>query len=104
MLRIGIYAAAAVIVTGLLWLLITGEGGYPEDTYPTSFTDIASGVADWKPVAVIEAGLFLLILTPVMRVVVSLFTFLHEKDYRFAWITALVLVILIISFALGKAG
>ncbi|WP_229752591.1 DUF1634 domain-containing protein [Paenibacillus physcomitrellae] len=104
MLRIGIYLAAAVIIVGLLWLLITGEGGYPEDTYPTSFMGIVNGVGDWKPVAVIEAGLLLLILTPVLRVVVSLFVFLREKDYRFVAITALVLLILIISFALGKAG
>ncbi|ANS77368.1 hypothetical protein AWM70_21115 [Paenibacillus yonginensis] len=104
MLRIGIYVAAAVIIIGLLWLLITGEGGYPKDTYPTSFMGIINGVADWKPVAVIEAGLLLLILTPVLRVFVSLFVFLQEKDYRFVAITALVLVILIISFALGKAG
>ncbi|GJM76122.1 hypothetical protein HMSSN036_83380 [Paenibacillus macerans] len=39
-----------------------------------------------------------------LRVFVSLFVFLAEKDYRFVLITAVVFVILIASFLLGKAG
>ncbi|MNO06317.1 hypothetical protein D3C81_2280520 [compost metagenome] len=57
-----------------------------------------------KSVAIIQTGLLLLILTPVFRVFVSLFVFWAEKDYRFVLITAVVFVILIASFLLGKAG
>ncbi len=46
-------------------------------------------------------GLFCLILTPVLRVVVSLFTFLKEKDYLYVGITGIVLIILVISFLIG---
>ncbi|AWB43216.1 DUF1634 domain-containing protein [Paenibacillus sp. CAA11] len=104
LLRIGVVLAALVIFAGLVQLLITGDSGYPEDTYPTGFGAIWSGLLEWKSVAVIETGLLLLILTPIFRVVVSLVTFLQEKDYKFVAISSIVLVILIISFVIGKAG
>ncbi|MGZ7443184.1 DUF1634 domain-containing protein [Paenibacillus sp. TH7-28] len=104
MLRIGVILAAAVIIAGLLLFLVTGNTGYPGDTFPTSFGDIASGLVALKSAAIIQTGLLLLILTPVLRVFVSLFVFLAEKDYLFVLITAIVFVILIISFLLGKAG
>lgn len=104
MLRVGVMLAAAVIVIGLVQFLVTGDSGYPEDTYPTSLGAIMSGLLALKSVAVIQTGLLLLILTPVFRVFVSLFLFWAEKDYRYVIITAIVFIILILSFVLGKAG
>lgn len=104
MLRIGVILAAVVIVTGLIQYLVTGDSGYPGDTYPTSFNAIVSGLLAFKAAAVVQTGLLLLILTPVLRVFVSLFLFWAERDYRYVVITAVVFVILILSFALGKAG
>ena len=46
-------------------------------------------------------GIFLLILTPVLRVVISIYAFAKEKDHLYVWITSIVLVILIISFIIG---
>ncbi|MBC6179116.1 DUF1634 domain-containing protein, partial [Listeria welshimeri] len=60
-----------------------------------------SGLSTLKPYAIMMFGLFCLILTPVLRVVVSLFTFLKEKDYLYVGITGLVLDILVISFLIG---
>lgn len=74
LLRIGVVLSAIIIVFGLVMLFITGESGYPE-TYPTSLTAIFSGLGTLKPYAIMMFGLFCLILTPVLRVVVSLFTF-----------------------------
>ncbi|MBW4840194.1 MAG: DUF1634 domain-containing protein [Paenibacillaceae bacterium] len=104
MLRIGVMLAAIVIVTGLVQYLVTGDSGYPGDTYPTSFGAMMSGLVAFKAAAVIQTGLLLLILTPVFRVFISLFLFWAERDYRYVIITAVVFVILILSFALGKAG
>lgn len=101
-LRIGVLLAAVVIIVGLVQYLVTGESGYPKDTYPMGFTAIWNGLLAWKSVAVMEVGLLLLIFTPVLRVLVSLFAFVVEKDYRFVAITSLVLVILLISFILGE--
>ncbi|MCM3342821.1 DUF1634 domain-containing protein [Paenibacillus sp. MER TA 81-3] len=103
-LRIGVLTSAAVIVTGLLLFLITGQSGYPEQTYPTTVIGIVTGLVEGKAYAIMMAGLSLLILTPVFRVAVSIFVFLKEKDYLYVMITSLVFLILMISFALGKIG
>ena len=49
------------------------------------------------------AGLLLLIATPVLRVAVSIFAFVYEKDKVFVIITSIVLGLLLLSFILGKA-
>jgi uncharacterized membrane protein len=54
--------------------------------------------------AIVIVGLLLLILTPVMRVAISILAFAYEEDWNFVWITSVVLLFLLISFFLGKAG
>ena len=103
-LRIGVLISAGVIMWGLLQLLITGVSGYPEGTYPVTLGSVIQGITELKSVAIIQTGLFLLILTPVLRVASSLFVFLKEKDYLYVGITLTVLSILILSFLLGKVG
>ncbi len=49
-------------------------------------------------------GIFLLILTPVLRVVVSIYAFIKENDKLYAWITTVVLVILVIAMLIGYFG
>jgi len=52
----------------------------------------------------ITLGLLLLIATPVMRVALSIIIFLIERDLLYIGITTIVFVILLISFAVGRAG
>lgn len=101
-LQVGVLASAAVTLIGFLMFLITGGSGYPGSTYPTNPLLIFQGLASFKPYAIILTGLFILILTPVFRVGVSIIVFLKEKDYLYVKITALVFAILIVSFLLGK--
>lgn len=98
----GVALSAAVILIGLVMFFATGKSGYPGSTFPTSPLAVFAGAAALKPYAVMLAGLFILILTPVLRVGVSVLIFLKEKDFRYVAITALVFVILIVSFLLGK--
>lgn len=102
-LKIGVLLSAAVMLIGLLMFLITGNSGYAGDIYPTNPLLILAGVAALKPYAIIMTGLFILILTPVVRVGVSIIVFLKEKDYTYVAISGLVFIILIISFLIGKA-
>lgn len=101
-LRIGVLASAITMAIGLIMLIISGNTGYPGDTFPTSISQILYGLVSLKPYAVILTGLFILILTPVFRVGISIVTFLIEKDYLYVTITSIVFIILIISFLLGK--
>lgn len=103
-LQIGVLLSAAVILTGLTIFLITGQSGYAGNRYPTNFAAIIGGVAALRPYAIILTGLFLLILTPIFRVGISILIFFRERDFAYVGITALVFVILIVSMLLGKAG
>ncbi|MFD1441171.1 MULTISPECIES: DUF1634 domain-containing protein [Lacticaseibacillus] len=103
-LRIGVIVAATVIGIGLLMFLIEGTGGYPAGAHPSRPAAILQGVIALKPYAVLMLGLFLLILTPVLRVVVSIYAFIKEKDRLYTWITTVVLVILIGAMVIGYLG
>ena len=100
-LRIGVAVSATLLIIGMLLAIIHGGTGYSEYQCPTTFTEIFSGIAAFKAGAVIMLGLFCLILTPVLRVVVSIYAFAKEGDYLYVWITVIVLVILIIGMAIG---
>lgn len=102
LLRVGVLLSAAVILAGLVLYLITGASGYANDLYPTNPLLILSGVLTLKPYAIILTGLFILILTPIFRVGVSIIIFIKEKDKLYILITSLVLIILIVSLILGK--
>ncbi|MCA1668231.1 MAG: DUF1634 domain-containing protein [Thermomicrobia bacterium] len=52
----------------------------------------------------IGLGLLVLIATPVVRVAATLVGFIRAKDPPYIAITAIVLAVLLFSFALGKAG
>lgn len=103
-LRVGVFVAAAVIVAGLAMFLVEGTGGYPANAHPSRPAAIIQGAIALKPYAVLMVGLFLLILTPVLRVVVSIYAFFKEQDWLYTWITTAVLVILIGAMVIGYLG
>ncbi|MFD1417895.1 DUF1634 domain-containing protein [Companilactobacillus keshanensis] len=98
-LRIGVVTSAIVIVIGIMLYFLNGSG-YSEG-FPTRFSTIINGIVAGKSYAIIMLGIFLLILTPVLRVVVSIYAFYKEKDTMYVVITTVVLVILIIAMLLG---
>ena len=63
--------------------------------------EIVSGAAHSRARSVIQLGVLLLIGTPLMRVVFSLFGFALERDYKYVVITSIVLVILLYSLISG---
>ena len=119
-LRVGVSASAICILLGVIVLFITGNTGYgaaftnlsqvthfssgAQGRFPTAPGEVIAGLAQFKPYALIALGLLLLILTPVIRVAASIVIFLLERDYAYVLITAVVLLILIVSFLLGKTG
>lgn len=124
-LRSGVLVSAAFILVGAILFLVTGKSGYSSDLnasqgvgtytqyhtatksnlyFPTNPGDIFAGLVAFKAFGIIAFGLLLLILTPILRVTVSVFTFALEKDWLYVIFTIFVLVVLIVSFFLGKAG
>ena len=108
-LRTGVIVSAAVIVVGIIMLVFHGLAGLTGGiatamNFPPTFGAVLSGVAKLDPVSVITLGLLLMIITPVTRVAVSIIAFAMERDWRYVAITTVVLIVLLVSFALGKAG
>lgn len=101
-LRIGVIISIAIMIIGLLMLTIKGgNGGYSNNHFPTSFVAIGKGLLALKPDAVLMLGVFFLILTPVLRVIVSIYAFFKEHDYLYTYITVFVLIILIGAMIAG---
>lgn len=53
--------------------------------------------------SIVTAGIALFILLPIMRLILMLGVFLHQRDYRFSAIAALVLAIVAAGLLVGAA-
>ena len=73
----------------------------PGAAFPHSVSDVIDGFLQLRGQAIVMAGLLLLIVTPVVRVAVSILAFIYQRDRVFTFITAMVLSLLVLSFFLG---
>lgn len=104
-LRIGVSAACLVaFIGGVLYLFQHGAEQLPDYstfTYgnaPAEYTTwhgIFAGLFGFTAIGWIQTGVLILLLTPVLRVLLSLFDFLRERDWLYAFITAVVLAVII---------
>ena len=69
-----------------------------------SWHNVVYGSIHGDPISVMMLATALLILTPVMRVVVSIYAFAVDKDFKYVFITSIVLFIMIVTVALGVLG
>jgi len=76
-LRFGVMASSACLAVGLVLVLINGQGG-------------VAGV-------LLQAGIIILLATPVARVVVSIVQYASARDWTFFTLTMIVLVELMAS-------
>ena len=83
-LRIGSIASTSILAVGLAIALVA-----------PSFAPAQ---------AIIRAGLFVLLLTPVSRVVASVFEYVTDRDWLFAALTFAVLAIILGSLVIGAMG
>lgn len=98
-LRIGVILSAVLVAAGFLLFLFrpaatAGAGA--------NVAAVAAGVLRLDPGAIINLGLLVLIGTSVFRVAAAALAFGVEGDYAYAVICTLVLLVLLVSFALGK--
>ncbi len=105
LLRTGVITAGTVVVIGAVLFLVRHGLEIPSyhifKAVPFNFSDFGNlfrGVIAFRSVPIMELGVLLLIATPVLRVVFSVFAFVYEKDYMYVIFTLIVLVVLIFSF------
>ena len=109
-LRIGVALAGLIALAGgigYLWrhgsetlpdLSHFSYNALPEnaETY-TTLGGIFGSVGQMNPIGWIQFGVLVLILTPFLRVVISFFDFLKQRDWLYAGITAFVLGVIILN-------
>ena len=118
-LRAGVLLSAAVILVGILSFALMQDTGYARvlphhlqdiltfhqasgpGFFPTSLPAVLQGAMAGKPYAIIGLGMLLLILTPIVRVALSVFFFLAQRDWLYVGITLFVLAVLTFSLFSG---
>jgi len=100
-LAIGTYGSACVLVFGFVLSLLFPNQPDIQVKQLLSFSFYLNQLLGLQAQAIIYTGLFLLILTPVLRVIVSIWSFAKEKDWLYVGITVVVLIVLLSSFVYG---
>jgi len=106
-LRAGVIIAGAITLLGIVLFMALGtrtgqslslhqilHGGPP---IPLTPDEILNGVDTGKPLEIVYLGLFVLILTPVTRVAMTIVLFAKQRDWTFVVLTSIVLGVLILG-------
>lgn len=109
LLRYGVWISLAVaFIGGIVYLMHHGNEIEDYSVFKENnknifevITSVYNGLIQGKGDSIIFSGIILLFLTPVFRVILSLFSFLLEKDYLYVVITTIVIGIIILSISFG---
>ena len=114
-LRLGVAASMTLILLGMLLSFLHHREDvsspaelqrltHPGNAVPQSLPGVIDGIKHLRGQSIVSAGLLLLILTPVIRVVASILSFVVQGDRTYVIITSVVLLLLLLSFVLGRAS
>ena len=99
-LKAGVYFSSFLILVGIILTFISDTGrNLSIERY--TFQEMITGLFKFDHYSYMMFGIFVLILTPVLRILGLLVVYLKEKDYKFVRICIIVLLILCISLVLG---
>ena len=109
LLRYGVWISLSVaFIGGIVYLLHNGSQIEDYSVFKENdrnifevIAAIYNGAIQGDGASLIFTGIIFLFLTPVLRVILSLFSFLLEKDYLYVGITLIVILIIIISISFG---
>ncbi|HTX68401.1 MAG TPA: DUF1634 domain-containing protein [Thermoleophilia bacterium] len=99
-LVVGVGLAVALMAVGIVLSLLDGTG---LPAHVVALGDLASRLGSFDPAAYLSLGLMVLIATPFVRVAGSIVAFARQHDRRYVLITAVVLAVMCLSVALGRA-
>ena len=113
-LRAGVAMSIFIIATGLVVTFVHHPDYFSSRpalgrlidaraSYTTSLRGVLEGVAEGKGQSIVMLGILVLIATPVIRVAASVVLFAAERDRVYVAITSGVLLLLLLSFAIGAA-
>jgi len=109
LLRLGVILSVVTSLVGFVKLFTEGfvmpkykmleMGDSSEKVWGSFWNSLCKG----EGMAIIQLGILLLILTPLVRIIFALIGYLKEKDYTYVIISLIVLAIMTISFLTGYA-
>jgi len=109
-LQLGVGAAAAIAMFGAVvfyarhaWQPASYRAFIGEPADLRSIDGVVHGVLAFRSRALIQAGLLVLIATPIARVALSLVAFARQRDWLYVGITAIVLALLLASLTIGAS-
>jgi uncharacterized membrane protein len=113
LLRVGVATSLTVVVLGTLLSFVhhpeyvSAPGALtrltaPGAAFPHTLAQVRAGLHGLYGQAVVILGVLLLIATPVLRVAASIVGFIYQRDRVYVAITSVVLILLLLSFWLGR--
>ncbi len=114
-LRVGVFSSAVLLVMGMFFYLISvgGRAGdwrsvvndVGEHSQLYHADQLLAALTRFEPLAFVELGVIVLILTPLLRVAATVLIFARERDRLYVGITLVVLALLLLGwFGLGGGG
>ena len=106
LLRLGVVLSVIISLLGFIKLFFEGYE-MPKDY---SSLEIAEGtiwktfftsLANLEGTGIIQLGILLLILTPLVRIIFAMIGYVKEKDYTYVIVSLIVLGIMLVSFLMG---
>jgi Predicted membrane protein len=109
-LRGGVLLSALIVCAGLALLFLSkgeiakGAGIDAAIAFPKGLSALLAGIEAVDPPSILVLGLLILVVTPIIRVAVSIVAFLASRDWLYAIITASVLILLVAGTLLGAVA
>jgi uncharacterized membrane protein len=98
-LIVGLAVSTLLMLIGIVEAAVLRQ---PTPTVEPHLREILTNVIALRPSGFMTLGLVVLIATPILRVIGSVFAFAYERDWRFMGVTLLVFVIVLTSIFLGS--
>lgn len=108
LLRLGVILSVITSLFGFIKLFFEGfkmPKDYAALEIPegTIWQSLFASLRNFEGMAIIQLGILLLILTPLVRIIFALVGYIKEKDYTYVVVSAIVLGIMAVSFLMGFA-
>lgn len=103
-LRWGSRLAAGAMAIGVVAVVATAGGTALQVGPPVPLKVMLTQLVHRDPYAIIQVGILLLLLTPLVRLATAVVSFWMEKEKRYALVSLIVLTIIIGSVILARAG
>jgi uncharacterized membrane protein len=98
LLRGGLIVSSLLLAAGLGWTLATGT----LQAHPVSFRGLTHSLGSGHPGGIMALGLMVLLALPVVRVIVLAIDFARARDWRYAAVASIVLMLLVLAVFLGR--